>query len=87
MRIRWVDHVACMGGMRNAHKILVGKSEGKRPVRRPTHRWENITMDMKETRCAVRTGCVRLMTGFVLGSYEDCNEPSGIKKVGNFLTS
>jgi hypothetical protein len=31
--------------MRNAYKILVGKPEGKRPLRRPKHRWEdNIKM-------------------------------------------
>jgi hypothetical protein len=24
--MRWVEHVACMGQMRNAYKILVGKS-------------------------------------------------------------
>jgi hypothetical protein len=30
-------HVACMGEMRNAYKILVGKPEGKRPLRRPSH--------------------------------------------------
>jgi hypothetical protein len=28
--------------MRNAYKILVGKSEGKRPLRRPRLRWEDI---------------------------------------------
>jgi hypothetical protein len=27
-RIRWIGHVACMGEMRNAHNILVGKPEG-----------------------------------------------------------
>jgi hypothetical protein len=27
-------HVACMGEMRNAYKILVGKPEGKRSLRR-----------------------------------------------------
>jgi hypothetical protein len=32
--MRWAGHVACMGGMRNAYKILVGKPEGKRPLRR-----------------------------------------------------
>jgi hypothetical protein len=33
----------------NASKILVGKPEGKRPLRRPMHRWEdNIKMDQKE---------------------------------------
>jgi hypothetical protein len=31
------------------HKILVGKNEGKRPLIRPRHRWEdNIRMDLKE---------------------------------------
>jgi hypothetical protein len=29
-RIRWVDHVARMGGIRTDYKILVGKPEGKR---------------------------------------------------------
>jgi hypothetical protein len=28
---------------------LVGKPEGKRPLRRPRHRWDNnISMDLKE---------------------------------------
>jgi hypothetical protein len=36
--------------MRNACKILFGKPEGKRPLRRPKRRWEdNIRMDLKET--------------------------------------
>jgi hypothetical protein len=49
-RMRWVGHVACMEEMRNAYKIVNGKSEGKRPLRRPRHRWEdNITMDIRET--------------------------------------
>jgi hypothetical protein len=26
--------------MRNAYKILVGKPEGKRPLRRPRHIWK-----------------------------------------------
>jgi len=36
--MRWVAHVACMGKMRGAYKILVGKLEGKRPLGRPKHR-------------------------------------------------
>jgi hypothetical protein len=29
------------------YKILVGKSEGKRPFGKPTHRWENgVRMDL-----------------------------------------
>jgi hypothetical protein len=36
--------------MRNANQILIGKPEGKRPLGRPKHRWEdNITMDLRET--------------------------------------
>jgi len=27
--------------MRSAYKILVGKTEGTRPCRRPRHRWED----------------------------------------------
>jgi hypothetical protein len=29
-RIKWVGSIACMGKLRNAYKILVGKPEGKR---------------------------------------------------------
>jgi hypothetical protein len=36
-RVRWAWHVARMTEMRNAYKILVGKSEGKRPLGRPKH--------------------------------------------------
>jgi hypothetical protein len=31
-RMSWDWHVACMGVMRNGYNILVGKSEGKRPL-------------------------------------------------------
>jgi hypothetical protein len=49
-RIKWVSHVARMGEIRNAYKILVGKPEGKRPFERPGRRWEeNIIMDLRET--------------------------------------
>jgi hypothetical protein len=34
---------------RNAARILVGKSEGKRPLGRPRRRWvDNIKMDRRE---------------------------------------
>jgi hypothetical protein len=50
-RMRWAGHVACMGKMRNAYKILVGKTEGKRPLERDRRRWEdNIETDLKEPR-------------------------------------
>ena len=31
-RMRWAGHVALMGEERGAYRILVGKSEGKRPL-------------------------------------------------------
>jgi hypothetical protein len=34
---------------RGVHKLLVGKPEGKRPLRRPRRRWEdNLKMDLQE---------------------------------------
>jgi hypothetical protein len=47
--MRWVVHVACMGGERKVYRVLVGNTEGKRPLARPRHRWEDgITMDLWE---------------------------------------
>jgi hypothetical protein len=38
-----------MGEDRGVHRVLVGKSEGKRPMERPRRRWEdNIKMDLQE---------------------------------------
>jgi hypothetical protein len=48
--MRWAGHVASMGEMRNAYKILVEKPEGKKPLGRHRRRWEeNIKMEVKET--------------------------------------
>ena len=48
-RMRWAGHVAHMGEGRGVHRVLVGKPEGKRPLGRPRHRWEdNIKMDLQE---------------------------------------
>jgi hypothetical protein len=56
--MRWAEHVACMGDMRKAYKILVGKPEGKRPLRSPRRRWEdNIRMGLREIVRKVCTGC------------------------------
>jgi hypothetical protein len=40
-RMRWAGHVARMGEGRKVYKVLVGKPEGKRPLRRPRHRRED----------------------------------------------
>jgi len=48
-RMRWAGHVACMGEGRGVHRVLVGKPEGKRPLGRTRHRWEdNIKTDLQE---------------------------------------
>jgi hypothetical protein len=48
-RLRWAGHVARMGERRGACRTLVGKPEGRRPLRRPRRRWEdNIKMDLRE---------------------------------------
>jgi hypothetical protein len=40
-RMRWAGHMVCMGEGRKAYKVFVGKSEGKRALRRSRHRWKN----------------------------------------------
>ena len=48
-RMRWVGQVARMGEERGVHRVLVGKPEGKGPLRRPRCRWEdNIKMGLQE---------------------------------------
>ena len=51
-RLRWAGHVACMEQSRNTYRVLGGKSEGKRHLGRPRHRWQdNIKMDLREVGC------------------------------------
>jgi len=41
-----------MGERRRVYRVLVGRPEGKRPLGRPSHRWEdNIKMDLQEVEC------------------------------------
>jgi len=41
-----------MGEGRGVYRVLVGKPEGKRPLGRPRHRWEeNIKMDIQDVGC------------------------------------
>jgi hypothetical protein len=51
-RMRWAGHVAHMGKRRGVYRVLVVKPEGKRPLGRPRHRWENnIVLDLQEVGC------------------------------------
>ena len=76
-----------MGEGRGVYRVLVGKPEGRRPLGRPRHRWEdNIRMDLWEVGC----GCVDWME---LAQDRDrwralvCagDEPLGSIKCGEFL--
>ena len=53
-----------MGERRGVYRVLVGKPEGKRPLGRPRHRWEdNIKMDLQEVGGGVWTGWSWLRIG------------------------
>jgi hypothetical protein len=65
-RMRWVGHVACMGDRRGAYMGLVWRLQGKRPLEKPRHRWEdNIKMDIQEVGWGVWTGVIWLRIGTV----------------------
>jgi len=48
-RISWAWHVARIRERRDVYRLLVVKPEGKRPLGRPRHRWEDkIMMNFEE---------------------------------------
>jgi hypothetical protein len=80
-RMRWAGHVARMGEERKVYKVLEGKPEGKRPLGRPTRRWEDgIRMDLVEIswgRGACGLDSTGSGQGLVAGCCECGDEPSG----------
>jgi hypothetical protein len=51
-RMKWAVHVARMREMKGVYRVFIGKPEGKRPLGRLRHRWENnIKMDLQEVGC------------------------------------
>jgi hypothetical protein len=52
-RMRATGYVAYMGKSRNTYRVLVGKSQGKRPPERRRRGWDdNIQMDLREIEWA-----------------------------------
>ena len=50
--MRWAGHVARMDEERVVYRVVVGKSEGKRPLGRPRRRRvDNIRMYLQEVGC------------------------------------
>jgi hypothetical protein len=47
--MRWEEHIAHKGGMRSAYKVLVGKSEGKKPLGRHRRKWEGKKLILKKS--------------------------------------
>ena len=84
--MRWAGHVACMGERRGVYRVLVGKPEGKRPLGRPRHIWEdNIKMDLQGSGMGGH-GLNRSPSGQgqVACTCKYGNEPSGSIKCGEF---
>jgi hypothetical protein len=74
-----------MGEMRNTYKILVGKAQGKRPLRRPRRRFEdNIKIYLTEIGWEVVDSIHRSGSGLgtVEGSCE--HEPSDTTRGGKY---
>ena len=63
-KMRWATHVALMGEGRSVFRLLVGKSEGKRPLGRSKRRREdNSKMDFQEMGWGPWTGLIWLRMG------------------------
>jgi hypothetical protein len=63
-RMRWAGHVAVMDVMRGLCRVLVGRPEGKRPLRRTRRRWEdNIEMDLQVVVFSLWIGSTWLRIG------------------------
>jgi hypothetical protein len=55
-----------VGEGRNVYRVLVGKPEGKRPLKRPRRRWEDgIKMGLREIGCRGWSAFTWLRRGIV----------------------
>ena len=78
-----MGHVAHMDEMRGVWSVLVWKAEGKRPLRRLRHGWEdNIKMDLQEVECG---GMDWIDVAQGRGSWRTLSGPSSSIKCEEFL--
>jgi hypothetical protein len=61
-RMRGEEHIARMGEIRNAYKILVGKPEAKNPFLRSQYRWE-VTVKLKLSLCLTKHHAMKAYLG------------------------
>jgi len=76
--MRWAGHIACIGQMRNANNIFVGKPERKRSVGRGGVDGRiilNWIFDDRVERCGLEASGTEY--GPVAGSCEHGDKPSG----------
>jgi len=78
-----------MGERRGAYRVLVGKPDGRRPLGRPRHRWEdNFETDLREVGCGgedwIELAQDRGRWWALVNAVMDLRVPLN---VGNFLTS
>ena len=73
-------YVTCLGQTRGTFTVLVGKSEGKRPLERPRSKREvNVTVDLKYLEVAHGRNRWRAVVDTVMNFWVPQNS-------GNFLT-
>jgi hypothetical protein len=85
-RMRWVGHVARMEERRDVYRVLVGKSEGKRPLGDPGVGGRIILKWIfRKWGMGLWTGSSWLRIGTGVGTCECGNEPSGFIKCREFL--
>ena len=59
IKMLWVEHRARMGDSRGLYRVMVGKTEEKRPLGRSGRRWEdNVKMDIQELGCGTWAGLI-----------------------------
>jgi hypothetical protein len=84
IKMRMTEHMEHTAKIRNAYRVLMGKTAGKRPLGGLTHRWvDNIKTHIKETGWDRRF--IRLGYGQVASCCAHGYEPSGFMKCKEFL--